>query len=56
VDTGGCAYVAGLTSASNFPVVSAYQPAYGGNTDAFIAKINTAGSALVYSTILADPI
>lgn len=56
VDTSGNAYIAGTTSALDFPVRNAFQRVYGGGfSDAFVAKINTtiAGSAgLVYSTYL----
>jgi len=53
VDSTG-AYVTGSTSSSDFPgtSTSTLQSAYGGNTDAFVTKLNTAGSALVYSTYL----
>jgi hypothetical protein len=45
--------VAGETPATNFPVVNAYQPSYGGGpVKAFVSKINAAGNALVYSTYL----
>ncbi|MDQ6706675.1 MAG: SBBP repeat-containing protein [Acidobacteriota bacterium] len=52
VDPLGSAYVAGVTSSANFPAsAGAYQGASGGgNTDGFVAKLNPAGSALVYST------
>src|SRR5262249_49788457 len=53
LDTEGNAYVAGTTSSSNFPIVNALQPAYGGGSyDAFVAKVDASGSALVYSTYL----
>jgi len=53
VDSGGSAYVTGYTSSTNFPLASAIQAAYGGGTyDAFVAKLNAAGSALLYSTYL----
>src|SRR6185436_1526622 len=58
VDSSGNAYVVGQTLSSNFPTVNPLQPAYGGgNTggtfgDAFLTKVNPAGSALVYSTYL----
>jgi hypothetical protein len=53
VDTSGNAYVTGKTASTDFPTVNAFQPAYGGgNADAFVAKLNPAGSALVYSTYL----
>lgn len=53
-DSSGDAYVAGLTSASNFPITpGALQTGYGGGTfDGFVAKINPTGSALLYSTYL----
>lgn len=46
------AYITGFTSSSGFPVVNAFQSVFGGVEDAFVAKINAAGSALVYSTFL----
>jgi Beta-propeller repeat/Fibronectin type III domain len=53
VDSSFNVYVTGSTGSSNFPVKSAYQSAFaGGNADAFVSKINAAGSALVYSTYL----
>jgi uncharacterized protein (TIGR03437 family) len=52
VDSGGNAYVTGVTQSSDFPTVNAMQPTFGGVLDAFVAKINPAGSALVYSTYL----
>ena len=52
VDTSGAAYVTGITSCSDFPVENAFQPTLGGFTNAFLAKLNATGSALVYSTYL----
>jgi hypothetical protein len=53
VDSSGNAYVAGGTESTDFPTVNPIQPAYaGGSSDAFVAEINAAGSALVYSTYL----
>ena len=52
VDSNGNAYVVGVTSSSNFPVVGALQGSLNGTSDAFVAKINASGSALVYSTYL----
>ncbi len=52
VDTSGSAYVTGLTASSNFPA-STYDTSFnGGTSDAFVAKLNPAGSALTYSTYL----
>jgi hypothetical protein len=53
VDQYGDAYVTGKTDSPNFPVTNALQPKYGGGTtDAFVAKLNPTGSALLYSTYL----
>jgi hypothetical protein len=53
VDSSGNAYVTGITSSTNFPTVSPpVQPANAGGSDAFVSKLNPAGSALVYSTYL----
>ena len=52
VDSAGNAYVAGSTNSSNFPLVNPLQPAYGGTTDAFVAKFSPNGAALLYSTYL----
>jgi len=53
LDPAGNAYVAGATRSTNFPVVSPLQTSNRGNDDAFVAKLNAAGSALVYSTFWA---
>ncbi len=52
VDAAGNAYVAGYTSSPDFPVGAAYQSSLKGQTDAYIAKINAAGSAVVWATYL----
>lgn len=54
VDSSGNAYVVGETGSSiNFPIVNPLQPTFGGPIrDAFVAKLNPSGSALVYSTYL----
>jgi hypothetical protein len=53
VDAAGNAYVTGVTETKDFPVTpGAFQPASGGATDGFVAKLNAAGSALVYSSYL----
>ena len=54
LDTSGDAYVTGFTASSNFPTTSgAFQTTFGGDLlDAFVTKLNSAGSALVYSTFL----
>jgi hypothetical protein len=51
VDSAGAAYITGSTRSTNFPTANPLQAANaGGFTDAFVAKLNPAGSALVYST------
>ena len=54
LDSSGNAYVAGLTRSSDFPTrnpISSH--GYGGGiSDAFVTKINAAGTALIYSTYI----
>jgi len=54
VDAEGDAYVTGSTTSVDFPVTPrAIQTTFGGGfSDAFVTKLNAAGSALVYSTYL----
>jgi uncharacterized repeat protein (TIGR01451 family) len=54
VDDEGFIYLAGTTSADNLPVTSgAFQTSYqGGDYDAFVAKLNPAGTEFVYFTYL----
>jgi hypothetical protein len=54
VDRFGHAYVTGLTSSTDFPTTAgAFQTSYAGdNSDGFVTKLNSTGSALVYSTYL----
>ncbi len=54
VDSAGNAYIAGSTYSGNFPTTpGAFQTVFGGGErDAFVAKLNPAGSSLVYSTYL----
>jgi len=52
LDTSGNIYVTGQTSSVDFPMANAIQNYNGGAVDAFVAKINATGSALVYSTYL----
>jgi hypothetical protein len=52
VDSTGAAYVTGSTYSTDFPTQSALQNSKGGEYDAFVTKVNPAGTALVYSTYL----
>jgi hypothetical protein len=56
IDAAGNAYIAGVTSSSDFPTVAPFQAtnhaAVNQGSNAFLAKLNPAGNALVYSTYL----
>jgi Beta-propeller repeat/Transmembrane protein 131-like N-terminal len=53
VDNTGAAYVTGYTSSRDFPATpGAFQTALQGSVGAFVTKLNSAGSAPVYSTYL----
>ncbi|MCH8267392.1 MAG: SBBP repeat-containing protein, partial [Acidobacteria bacterium] len=52
VDSSGNAYVAGGTNSTDFPTANPFLVAKVGSFDAFVAKLNAAGSALRYSTFL----
>jgi len=51
IDSIGCAYVTGETYSTDFPTVNAYQMDQTTN-DAFVTKLSSDGSLLVYSTYL----
>jgi photosystem II stability/assembly factor-like uncharacterized protein len=55
VDVSGNAYVTGLTFSTNFPTANPIQATHssqGVNNDGFVTKLNSLGSALIYSTFL----
>ena len=53
VDSTGAAYVAGEADSTNFPVTpGAFDTTQNGGVDAFVTKLNPAGSALDYSTYI----
>jgi hypothetical protein len=53
VDEAGQAYVGGETGSTNFPTTAgAFDRTKDGAFDAFVVKLNAAGSALVYSTYI----
>jgi RHS repeat-associated protein len=52
VDGSGNACVAGTTTSGNFPLHNAFQGALTGGQDAFVAKLSSTGSSLVYSSYL----
>jgi len=51
VDGSGNAYFTGYTNSSNFPTEGEYQT-YQGDDDIFVTKLNSAGSAPIFSTYL----
>ncbi len=52
VDDECSAYVTGSTVSSDFPTRNSYQASHSGSNDAFLCKLTTSGSDLVYSTYL----
>lgn len=52
VDTLGNAYVTGQTTSPNFPTANAFQTSLRGMGDAFVAKLDPSGAALLYATYL----
>ncbi|MCW5961929.1 MAG: carboxypeptidase regulatory-like domain-containing protein [Pyrinomonadaceae bacterium] len=52
VDAQGNVYVSGTTQSADFPLVNAYRSTVAGPEDAFAAKLNPTGSALIYSTFI----
>lgn len=55
VDGAGNVYLAGQTADAAFPVTpGAFQAALGGNSDAFVAKLNPDGSAMVWASYLGN--
>ena len=52
VDGAGNATISGTTHSPDFPTQNAVQPQYGGDGDAFLARLDPTGATLVYSTFL----
>jgi len=52
VDLAGNAFITGVTFSDNFTTVAAFQPANRGQGDAFVARVNPTGTAMVYSSFL----
>ena len=53
IDGSGNAYVTGYTLSTNYPITAgAFLTTFGGNYDAFVTKLNSTGSGLVYSTYI----
>lgn len=51
-DSSGNAYVTGTTTSTDFPTKNPFQAVEAGSSDVFVAKLNSTGPALVYSTYL----
>ena len=52
VDASGSAHLTGSTDSSNFTTAEPLQSTAGGSQDVFVAKLNPAGSTLIYSTFV----
>ena len=52
VDVTGTVYVVGTTTSSNFPTVGQYQTNPSNSNDIFLSRLNSSGTALLYSTYL----
>jgi len=52
VDSSGNAYLTGETISADFPPVNAIDSTLSGYSDAFVAKLNSTGNALAFSTYL----
>jgi hypothetical protein len=51
VDAEGCIYVSGSTESSSFPRINSYVN-YSGWSDVFVAKFNSSGNGLLFSTLV----
>ena len=52
VDLDNCVYITGTTYSSDFPISNSYQSSLEGEDDAFVTKLSSSGSFLLYSTYL----
>ncbi len=53
VDSAGNAFITGRTSSKNFPLMKPFQAVFaGGESDAFVAKLDVSGKPLIYSSYL----
>ncbi len=50
LDSSNHVYITGSTASPDFPMVHAFQPTYPGGFNAFLAKLSSDGSSLLYST------
>jgi Bacterial Ig-like domain (group 3)/Beta-propeller repeat len=52
MDSSGSVYITGDTASANFPTANPLQTAYGGNNDAFVAKLSAASAPVTTNTTL----
>ncbi|MGA2147652.1 MAG: SBBP repeat-containing protein [Bryobacteraceae bacterium] len=52
LDKSGNVFIAGFTTSSDFPVKNGWQPRFGGEGDAFLAKLRVSDWKLLFSTYL----
>lgn len=53
VDSNGCTYITGRTTSISFPTTTGtFDTTSNGSEDAFVAKLNSSGTGLVYSTYI----
>jgi hypothetical protein len=53
LDASGNAYITGFTKSANFPITAeAIDPSFNDSLDVFVTKLNSSGSALLYSTFI----
>ena len=52
VDSTGSVYIGGRTSSDDFPTMNAFQSKRAGGADAFLLRVNPAGSTLIFSTYI----
>ena len=52
VDGAGNSYITGPTYSNNFPTKNAFDNSLSGSSDSFVAKLNSTGNGLIFSTYL----
>ena len=52
VDASENIYITGQTASSDFPLINFYSDTLHGSSDAFVAKLNSIGDELLYSTLI----
>jgi hypothetical protein len=52
VDASGNAYITGFTQSNDFPIVNGFQTARRGLQEAYVLKLNSSGTGIVFSTFL----